>query len=221
MPSHDHEPRRPAPAGSLTYEALAAHVGHEIRATTSAGTDAAVRCHTCSTLLLTVGSSDSARGQLELRYTGPPARLDERALAHWLTTTQAAADDPSIANAGRSAPRRPEVPSAPAFECDTTIVELWDRALAAEAVLIPDGVTAELFTSNDADETFFTFVVYPEGGRQLRGVTAGWRSADALTAGQDTETDEPDAVRAALQVFVSELNDALLGSSEDRPATSA
>ncbi len=149
------------------------------------------RLRTRHRVLLSFERDETSPGGLQMRYAGPPFAVDAERLEAWILSSN------------------PSLPDAADSDCETDVLALWRGACRAGAVIVPQCVTAEMFTSADLDGTTFTFVVYPVGGPSVRGVTAGWRVAEAIAAPDGAAANAPDLIRAAVGVFVVELNDAL------------
>lgn len=131
---------------------------------------------------------------LTITYTGEPFRLDETKIGE-LDAYVPAWDD-----------------EFPGRACAT----LFDEALE-DAIICPDGMTAECYGDDDDGGSGMTFAVYPiPEGCNFRGgstgITKGWRDADNVWRRRDDERecDDPEAVAEALRFFVGELN-AILG----------
>ncbi len=141
---------------------------------------------------------------LAIHYNGAPFALDERALATWLQTSRVEPPDPSD----------PEASSA--------AVELFNAALAQNAIVVPKGLSAEMYGDDDemGDKGVFELVVYapasgPPPERPL-GITRGWHDIALLnpTSVPYSDDDAPtSAIRDALQTLVNELNSSLQTSA--------
>jgi hypothetical protein len=132
---------------------------------------------------------------LAIHYSGPPFALDQSALIAWLKASSVEPPDPDAANSA---------------------VELFDAALAQKAIIVPQGLSAEMYGDDvlGADGVI-ALVVYATAaaapGERPRGVTRGWHDVALLTPTSAPESEEArtSAVRDALQAIVDELNSSL------------
>jgi hypothetical protein len=140
---------------------------------------------------MTPGTASTAPSSvLTISYTGDPVRVDPTRIAGDLRV-------PNVAIDGDDRPGR----VADALFCD---------ALAAGALVSPDGMTIECYGDDDSDGAGFTLVAHANDNER-RGVTCGWRDAGniARLVDDDRRDSDPDIARRALEYFAAELNAAL------------
>jgi hypothetical protein len=132
-----------------------------------------------------------------IHYNGEPFRLDERALEAWLSGGEQ---------------RMPYVPDRTDPESGNAAAQLFDAAIQRKVIVTPPGLSAEMYADDDEQSGGLTLAVYPAptgqpAGRR-RGVTRGWHDV-SLIAADTEESEDPNAIRAALQALIDELNSTL------------
>jgi hypothetical protein len=97
------------------------------------------------------------------------------------------------------------------FECGHIAWTLFQEAVTAGALTAPDGVRIECYPDRDIMGGGFVLVAFPDAEAASWGVTTGYQKAELVGVEAGFDTDDPQAVTKALDLFADELNSALSG----------
>jgi hypothetical protein len=102
------------------------------------------------------------------------------------------------------------------FECGKVAGVLFEMALGAGALTVPDGVRIVCNADNDIDTGGFVLIAFPADPKSPWGATTGYHNARVVGTCDPERTHDNSSVREALGFFANELNIAIGGLEESR-----